>query len=190
MIRIVGIAGSCRRGSVNAALLNAAAAVVPDGVEITAASISDIPLYNGDLETDNGVPQAVEKLKDLVADSDALLLVSPEYNGSIPGVMKNTLDWMSRPPQDIERVFKDKPVAVTGASPGMAGTRLAQTAWLPVLRALGMKPWFGRQLYVSGAYKIFDESGRLADDDIRKRLERFVTDFAGFVSGQDQSGDS
>ena len=190
MTRIAGIAGSCRRGSVNAALLGAAAELAPDGVEIIAASIAEIPLYNGDLETDKGVPKAVEELKNLVARSDALLLVSPEYNNSIPGVMKNTLDWMSRPPSDIERVFKGKPVALTGATPGMVGTRLAQTAWLPVLRALGMKPWFGQQLYVGGASRIFDESGRLADDDMRKRLERFVTGFAGFVTGQNQTGDS
>ncbi len=189
MTRIAGIAGSCRRGSVNAALLGAAVELAPEGVEIITGSIVDVPLYNGDLETDTGVPQAVEELKNLVSRADALLLVSPEYNNSIPGVMKNTLDWMSRPPADIARVFKGKPVALIGATPGMVGTRFAQTAWLPVLRALGMNPWFGQQLYVGGAHKIFDESGRLMDDDIRMRLERFVTGFCEFVGGRDETGD-
>lgn len=181
MCKIAGIAGSIRRGSVNAALLQAAIEVAPDGIEILNAGIADIPLYNGDLEADHGVPSEVDQLKKIVGACDALLLVSPEYNNSIPGVMKNAIDWMTRPPKDIPGVFGNKPVALTGATPGMVGTRFAQTAWLPVLRALGMRPWFGQQLYVGSAKKIFDESGHLADEDMRERLTRFVQGFADYV---------
>ncbi len=190
MTRIAGIAGSCRRGPVNAALLGPAAELAPEGVEITIGSITDVPLYNGDLVIDTSVPQAVKELKDLIVRPDALLLVSPEYNSSIPGVMENTLDRMSRSPADIARVFKGKPVALTGATPGMVEIPFTQTAWLPVLRALVMKPWFGQQPDAGGAARIFDESARLADDDIRGRLGKFVTGFAGCVSGHNQTGDS
>jgi len=78
-----------------------------------------------------------------IAAADGLLLVTPEYNNSIPGVFKNAIDWLSRPPADISRVFGGKPVAIIGASPGGFGTILSQEAWLPVLRTLGTKPWFG-----------------------------------------------
>jgi NAD(P)H-dependent FMN reductase len=104
------------------------------------ASIRGIPLYDGDLEAEKGIPDAVQILKDLIASSDGLLLVTPEYNNAMPGVFKNAIDWLSRPPKDIRRVFGDRPVALMGATPGMGGTILGQNAWLPVLRTLGMRP--------------------------------------------------
>src|SRR5216683_7475771 len=138
-ITILGIAGSLRQGSYNAALLRAAAAAAPASCTVDIASIRGIPLYDGDVEAATGVPDVVETLKDRVAAADGLLLVTPEYNNSIPGVFKNAIDWLSRPPVDILRVFGGKPVAIIGASPGGFGTILSQEAWLPVLRTLGTR---------------------------------------------------
>jgi NAD(P)H-dependent FMN reductase len=109
------------------------------------------------------------------------LLVTPEYNNSIPGVFKNAIDWLSRPPADIPRVFGGKPVAVIGATPGRGGTLMAQSAWLPVLRTLGTAPWFGSRLLVSGASKVFGDDGRLIDDAVRSQLAEFLAGFAQFI---------
>src|SRR5262249_4792054 len=133
------------------------------------------------VESDQGIPETVRILKDRVAAADGLLLATPEYNNSIPGVMKNAIDWMSRPPKDIQRVFGNKPVALMGATPGQGGTMLAHAAWLPVLRTLGTRPWFGPRLYVSGAAKVVDASGRIADEAIRQTLAKFLTGFADFI---------
>jgi chromate reductase len=180
-ITILGIAGSLRQSSFNAALLRAAAAVAPAGCTVDIASIRGIPLYDGDVEAATGVPAAVETLKERIAAADGLLLVTPEYNNSMPGVFKNAIDWLSRPPQDIPRVFGGRPVALMGATPGGMGTVHAQTAWLPVFRTLGMQLWFGMLLYVSSAHTVFDASGTLLDEHIRERLRRYMTGFVAFV---------
>lgn len=181
MPSIVGIAGSLRKGSFNAALLRAAAEVAPAGTDLDIASIAGIPLYDGDLEREQGVPGVVTAIKERIAAADGLLIVTPEYNNSMPGVLKNAIDWLTRPPADIGRVFGDKPVAIMGATPGRGGTRLAQNAWLPVLRTLGTRPWFGKQLYVAGAGKVFDDDGKLVDVTVRKLLTELVAGFANFV---------
>ncbi len=184
MTTIGGIAGSLRKGSFNAALLRAAAEAAPAGTAVEIASIAGIPVYDGDLEAERGIPEVVAALKDRIAAADGLLLATPEYNGSLPGAFKNAVDWLSRPGKDIARVFGDKPVALTGATPGMGGTRLAQTAWLPVLRALGVRPWLGKQLYVAGAGQAFDAEGRLVDEKVRKLLSEFMSGFAEFVAAR------
>jgi NAD(P)H-dependent FMN reductase len=178
---IVGIAGSLRKSSYNRALLRAAAALAPDGLEVQIASIEGIPLYDGDREQQTGVPDEVAALKEAMVAADGLLLVTPEYNNSLPGVLKNAVDWLSRPPKDIARVFGDKPVAIMGATPGRGGTRMAQIAWLPVLRTLGMRLWTGKQLYVGGAGEAF-EKGELADPKIRELVADFMAGFARFVA--------
>ncbi|MGQ0721116.1 MAG: NADPH-dependent FMN reductase [Candidatus Eiseniibacteriota bacterium] len=183
MAKIIGIAGSLRRASFNAALLRAAAGLAPAGTEVEIASIAGIPLYDGDLESEHGIPETVAALKDRIAAADGLLLATPEYNQSVPGVFKNAVDWLSRPAKDIPRVFGGKPVAILGATPGAGGTRLSQTAWLPVLRALGARLWTEKQLYVAGAGQVFDAEGRLVDEKIRKLLAEFVSGFAAFVRG-------
>ena len=142
-MRIVGISGSLRTGSFNAALLRAAVEECP---------------------------------------KQATLFVTPEYNNSIPGVFKNAIDWMTRPPADVPRIFRGRAVGLIGASPGAFGTVLSQVAWLPIFRTLGMRPWFGQQLYVGGASKVFDASGRLADDAIRARLRKYMEGFVEFVA--------
>jgi NAD(P)H-dependent FMN reductase len=167
MATIVGISGSLRRGSYNAALLRAAAELAPPGLAIEVASIREFPLYDGDLEAEQGIPEPVRAVNDRIAVADGLLLVTPEYNNSIPGVFKNAIDWLSRPPKDIPRVFGGRPVALMGATPGPGGTILAQAAWLPVLRTLGMELWPGPRVYVSRADKAFDASGRLVDEAVR-----------------------
>ena len=181
MKKIVGLSGSLRGGSLNHALLQAATRLAPPGTTIEARSIRGIPLYDGDVEAAEGIPEAVQTLKDAIAQADGLLLVTPEYNNSIPGSFKNAIDWLSRPAADKARVFGGRPVALAGASPGAFGTMLAQAAWLPVVRALGMRPFFGASLYVSHAHKAFDEAGRLTDDAVRERLRRFLEGFAAFV---------
>ena len=178
---IIGIAGSLRRGSFNAALLRAAAEAVSPATRLEIASIREIPLYDGDVEAEKGVPDAVQKLKDRIASSNGLLLVTPEYNNSLPGVFKNAIDWLSRPAKDIARVFGDRPVALMGATPGPGGTILAQSAWLPVLRTLGTRPWFGARLLVSGAGKVFDEAGNLVDEHVRTQLKSFMAGFEQFI---------
>ncbi|MGH8035119.1 MAG: NADPH-dependent FMN reductase, partial [Lysobacterales bacterium] len=147
MTTIIGLSGSLRAASFNTALLRAAEASFPGIIE--QASIRGIPLYDADLESREGVPAEVEALKERIARAGGLLIASPEYNNSIPGVLKNTVDWLSRPPDDIPRVFYGKPVAVMGASPGGFGTILAQNAWLPILRTLRTRPWLEGRLMVS-----------------------------------------
>lgn len=177
-MKLVGISGSLRAGSYNTALLRAAQGLMPEGVELVEGSIRDIPLYDGDLERDAGIPDAVTGLKDLTAGADGLILFTPEYNNGVPGVFKNAIDWLSRPASDIARVFGGRPVAVLGASPSGFGTILSQAAWLPVLRTLGTAPWFEGRLMVARAGSAFDADGALIDDDIRKRLAGFVAGFA------------
>jgi len=178
---IVGISGSLRAASYNAGLLRAAAALFPAQIRI--APIRGIPLYDADLEERDGVPAQVQALKDQIAAASGLLLVSPEYNNAIPGVMKNAVDWLTRPSEDIARVFGDKPVAVIGVSPGGFGTILAQNAWLSVLRTLRTRPYFGGRLMVSGARKLFDEQGELQDEETRERLRTFLEGFIAFAEG-------
>src|SRR5258706_9079742 len=156
MARIIGISGSLRARSLNTALLRAAAGLTPVGTTIEIESIKGIPLYDGDLEASSGLPAAVVALKDRIAAADGLLLVTPEYNNSIPGVFKNAIDWLSRPDTDIARVFRGRPVAIMGASPGRFGTTLSQAVWLPVIRTLGMRPWFDERLLVFEARNMFD----------------------------------
>lgn len=178
---IVGIAGSLRKGSYNRALLEACIAAAPTGTDIIAGTIEGIPLYDGDLEESHGLPDAVVTLKTLVQEADGLLICSPEYNNSMPGVLKNALDWMSRG-GDMKAVFGGKPVAIAGASPGGFGTVLAQTAWLPVLKALGTTPWSGGRLMVSRAHTLFDAEGRLTDERTASEVSAFVSGFADFIS--------
>lgn len=184
MPNILGISGSLRRGSFNAALLRAATEVVPAGTTIEIASIRDIPLYDGDVEAEQGIIPPVSALKERVVASDGLLIVTPEYNNSIPGVLKNAIDWLSRPPADIKRVFGNRPIGMIGATPGRGGTNLAQAAWLPVLRTLGTRPYFGARLQVADASHVFDAEGRLVDERIRSELTKFVAGFAQFIAGE------
>jgi NAD(P)H-dependent FMN reductase len=182
MVKLLGISGSLRAQSYNAALLRAATGLVGEGAQLQVASIRGIPLYDGDVEAVEGIPPPVQALKAQVMACDGLLLATPEYNNGIPGVFKNAIDWLSRPASEIPRVFGDRPVAVIGASPGGFGTILSQDAWWPVLRTLRTRPWFGGRLMVSHAASVFDSEGLLADDKIRLQLQDFLAGFASFVA--------
>ena len=185
MATILGLSGSLRRGSFNTMLLRAAAGMVPAGTTIEIGSIEGIPLYNFDVEQE-GIPDAVEQLKARIVATHGLLLASPEYNGSIPGVLKNAIDWLSRPPSEIPKVFRERPVGVIGATPGAGGTGLAQIGWLAVLRTLGMAPWFGARVTAARVRDVFDADGRLVDETLRGQLQTYVNGFAKYVESCSQ----
>jgi chromate reductase len=176
MTTILGLSGSLRSASFNTGLLRAARDVAPDGVKVIIGSITGVPLFNADDEAANGAPPAVAELNRLMAETDGLLLVTPEYNNGIPGVFKNAIDWMSR--GEGLALFKGKPVAVLGASPGNFGTAQAQTHWHQVLRTLQTRPYWESRLMVSKARDLFDADGNLTDDKTRQRLTEFVAGFA------------
>jgi chromate reductase, NAD(P)H dehydrogenase (quinone) len=154
---------------------------MPEGARLQIESIGSIPLYDGDLEAAEGIPEPVVGLKEAIAAADGLLLATPEYNSSIPGVFKNAIDWLSRPPADIHRIFGGKAVALIGASPGGFGTILSQNAWLPVLHTLGAEFWSEERLHVSGAQGVFDDSGTLTDAGIKDRLRDFLRGLAALA---------
>jgi NAD(P)H-dependent FMN reductase len=188
--KLIGMAGSLRRGSFNLALLRAAAELMPDGAELAIHTIHGIPLYDADAEATQGIPQSVTDLKEAIVAADGLILATPEYNNSIPGVLKNAIDWLARPTADIERVFGGKPVAVLGASQGGFGTILSQNAWLPVLRYLKARPWFAGRLLVSRAQNAFDATGSLTDDAVREQLRQFMHGFVDFARSAATRGSS
>ncbi|TWI31481.1 NADPH-dependent FMN reductase [Paracoccus sulfuroxidans] len=181
MTKIVGISGSLRKASFNTGLLRAASQVMPEGATLEVHTIAGIPLYNADEEAETGIPPAVTALKEAMIAADGVLLVTPEYNNSIPGPFKNAIDWTSRPSEDIAKVFGGRPFAIMGASPGGFGTILAQNAWLPTLRTLGTDAWFGGRLMASRAGKAFSPEGELQDDAVRDQLRRFMDGFVQFI---------
>lgn len=180
MTKIAGIVGSLRKKSFNLWLLEAAKTMMPEGSSLEVVPIADIPLYNGDVEAE-GTPAAVTFAADRIAESDGLLFSSPEYNSGIPGVVKNTVDWLSRGP-NMKRVFADRPVGIIGATPGPGGTRLAQAAWLPVLRLLGTQFYAGKSVYIAGASQVFSEEGKLKDDKVREVLTAYLEGFVKFAA--------
>jgi chromate reductase len=178
MVHILGISGSLRQESFNTALLRNAEKLLPEGTTLELITLHGIPLYDGDLEASEGIPAAVAALKEKLRKADGVIIATPEYNNSIPGVLKNAIDWASRPSSDIATVFGGKPFALIGASPGAFGTLLSQTAWLPVLKTLGTNLWTGGSLLVPKAHEVFDAQGKLADAAIEKRLQKFLANFS------------
>jgi NAD(P)H-dependent FMN reductase len=184
MATILALVGSLRQGSYNLLLARAAAELAPTSVKVDIASIRGIPLYDGDVEARDGIPAEVDALKARIIAADGLLLVTPEYNNSIPGAFKNAIDWLSRPGSDIPRVFGERPTGVIGATPGPGGTRLSQNAWLPVLRVLGTRPYFGKSVFVASAAQAFEENGTLHDEKLKSVLTGYMAAFSAFVSDQ------
>src|SRR2546430_16723849 len=162
MTKVLGISGSLRRGSYNSAVLRAAARLMPEDSTLDIGSLRGVPYYEGDGEG-QGIPASVSQLKEAIIAADGVLLVTPEYNNSIPGVFKNAIDWLSRPSSDIKRVFGGRAFAIMGASLSAFGTTLSQAAWLPVLRTLGTQTWFGGRPLVALAAGVFGEEGALKD---------------------------
>jgi len=182
-MKIIALSGALRRASYNTALLRAAAALAPEGVTIELRTLHGIPLYDGDVEAE-GIPDAVTTLREAIRAADALLISTPEYNNSIPGVLKNGLDWLSRPSGEGARLFGGKPTALIGATPGGFGTVQSQDALLSVLRAFGNDFWMGGRLMVSRTGTVFDADGQLVDDKVRAQLQQFVQGFVAFVQGR------
>ncbi|MCC6913008.1 MAG: NAD(P)H-dependent oxidoreductase [Rhodospirillaceae bacterium] len=181
MTTIVGLAGSLRKASFNAGLLRAAKELAPAGVALQIESIRGIPLYDGDEEAAHGLPETVKALKDKIAAADGLLIVTPEYNNSMPGVFKNAIDWLTRPANDVKRVFGGKRVGLIGATPSGWGTLLSQASWLVVLRNIGAQHWSGGRLAVSKAGELFDAGGDLKDEAARAQLKTYMEGFAAFL---------
>ena len=137
MVTIVGISGSLRKHSFNAGLLRAAAEAVPEGYTLAIESIKGIPLYDGDLEAAEGIPAVVSELKERIASADGLLMVTPENNNSIPGVFKNAIDWLTRPPADRRRIFGNLPIGLMGATPGNFGTAFSTVCMASSVACIG-----------------------------------------------------
>lgn len=189
MTKLLGISGSLRAGSYNTALLRTAVPLAPNGTTLDIALLQDIPLYNGDLEEKEGVPQAVKDLKARILACDGLILATPEYNNGIPGVFKNAIDWLSRPTPDIPDAFLHRPVAIMGASPGGFGTLLSQNSWLSVLRALGMQHWSGGRMLVSRVHQYANEKGEIEDEDLHAQLRKFLSGYIDFVKDKKSGSD-
>ena len=181
-MRVLGIAGSLRRGSYNRLLLEAVGDCAPPGMVIRIyEELASIPVFDQDLElaTSGSGPESVRRFRRQVAWADGLLVATPEYNQSIPGVLKNAIDWLSRP--GPEEVLIGKPVAVVGASSGRWGTRLAQAALRQVLFATESLVMPKPALFVREAESLFDEAGRLVDQPTRQDLKNFLMSFASWI---------
>jgi chromate reductase, NAD(P)H dehydrogenase (quinone) len=170
-ITVLGIAGSLRTASFNRSALAAAREHAPEGMRIISfEKLGEIPLYNEDVKA-VGFPAPVAELRAAIADADALLFVTPEYNFSVPGVLKNALDWVSRPP-DMPLI--GKPAAIMGASPGLMGTVRAQLHLRQILSGLNMPLLNRPEVLIREAGSKFDASGRLIDEDTRKRIRTLL----------------
>lgn len=168
-VKILGIAGSLRKGSYNKKVLRAASDLTLPNTEIVIFDIKDIPLYNEDIE--KPLPKPVLELKRQIISSDAILFVTPEYNYSIPGVLKNVIDWGSRPFGDNS--WNDKPVAIIGASPGGFGTIRAQMQLRQTFIFTNMHP-INHELFISHVADKFDENSSLTDDDLKAKIADII----------------
>lgn len=178
MLRVLGIAGSLRSGSYNRVLLRATQELAPGHMQITLFDLAPIPPYNSDVEA-QGEPASVVALKSAIREADAVLIATPEYNRSIPGVVKNALDWASRPP--TRSVLDGKPVAVMGASTGSFGTVRAQAHLQQLCVATNMLAMNRPQLFVAHAKGKFDDHGQLVDQDTRERLAKLLDALADWI---------
>jgi chromate reductase len=174
-INILGFAGSLRKGSYNRALLRATLELVPEDVQLEIFELDAIPVFNQDLE--NSLPDKVKEFKTKIKAADAILMVTPEYNYSIPGVMKNAIDWASRPPGT--NPFSEKPVAIMSASTGMLGGSRAQYHLRQCFVFLNMRPVMKPEVFVNFAEQKFDTEGKLIDEKtkgiIRDLLKSLIT---------------
>jgi chromate reductase len=173
-VHILGISGSLRKQSFNTASLRASMSLLPPGVSMEIFDISAIPLYNEELY-EQGFPAPVQLMRDKIAAADALLFATPEYNYSIPGVLKNAIDWASRPPA---QPFDGKPIAMMGASPGALGTARSQYHLRQVFIYLNGLILNRPEVMIAAAPSRFDANGKLTDaataEHIRKLLEALV----------------
>lgn len=176
--KIVGLCGSLRKGSYNAMLLKTAGELLPEGIDFEIVPFDDIPVYNADddMPAVGERPESVVKFRNALAEASAFIIASPEYNYSIPGGLKNAIDWASR---GKDSPLMHKPVAVMGATQGMWGTVRMQTAFLPVFTFLNMNPVLQPEVLIAQAQNKFDENGKLTDEMaigiIKKKLENLIS---------------
>jgi chromate reductase len=189
-LRVLGIAGSLRRGSHNRRLLEAAAEAAPSRMTLSLYDrLAALPLFDEDLErTTGGGPGPVWQLRDEVAAADALLIATPEYNWSIPGGLKNAIDWLSRPAP--AEPLAGKPVAVIGASSGQWGTRLAQSHLRQILTATESVVMPAPAIFIRKAERMFDVNGRLGDPPTREALASLLRRFAQWIDATAAGGKS
>ena len=178
-IRVAGIPGSLRQGSLNKALLRAAVELAPAGMEIkTYTGLGDIPPYNDDVFT-KGDPEAVAVLKAAINEADAMLIATPEYNYGVPGVLKNAIDWASRPSGNS--VLNRKPAAIMGCSPGLGGTIRAQHALRQSFVFTDTYVMQQPEIKIPSVAPLFDASGRLTDENTRQHVKKFLEAFVVWV---------
>lgn len=170
-IKVLGFSGSLRKKSYNGALLKNALYLKPDNMELEIFDLLSIPLYNDDIR-DLGYPEPVMIFRKKIANADALLIATPEYNYSVPGVLKNAIDWASRPP---DQSFDSKPVAIIGASGGISGTIRAQTHLRDICVCVNMIPLNKPQFYIQKAKEQFDAEGNLINEAVRSQLKKLLS---------------
>ncbi|MFM7227974.1 MAG: NADPH-dependent FMN reductase [Betaproteobacteria bacterium] len=170
-MHILGISGSLRQGSLNTAALRSCAALLPDGVTFSLADLAAVPLYNEDLRV-QGLPPSVQQLREQIKAADAIVIATPEYNYSFPGVLKNAIDWASRPP---EQPFDGKPIALIGATPGGLGTSRAQYQLRQVFIYLNGHVLNRPEVMISAAPSKFDADGKLVDETTTENLRKLLT---------------
>jgi len=169
-MHILGISGSLRQGSLNTAALRACASLLPEGVTLSLADLSEVPLYNEDIRT-QGLPSSVQQLREQIKAADAILIATPEYNYSFPGVLKNAIDWASRPP---DQPFDGKPIALMGATPGGLGTSRAQYHLRQVFIYLNGHVLNRPEVMISAAPTKFDNDGKLTDESTAENLRKLL----------------
>ena len=179
VFNVVGFAGSLRGGSYNRALLRAATELAPSALHIVIHELDGIPLYNGDVEA-AGAPTSVVELRDAIRTAEGLLIATPEYNHGVPGVLKNTIDWLSRPPRDS--VLNGKVAAVMGASPGMTGTARGQSQLRQAFVFTNTYALLQPEVLVGRAQEKFDADGRLVHQATRDVLATFLERFADLLA--------
>ncbi|HEX3265219.1 MAG TPA: NADPH-dependent FMN reductase [Candidatus Limnocylindrales bacterium] len=177
-LNVVGIAGSLRRGSYNRGLIRAAIDLAPAGMRVTTQELDDLPMFNADIEAD-GDPGPVRRLKDAIGAADALLIATPEYNRCVPGVLKNAIDWASRPAR--QSVLTNKPVAIMGASTGGGGTARAQAHLRDGLGYTNGLVLPQPEVLVPFAASRFDDAGNLHDDETKDALGELLVALAEWV---------
>lgn len=177
-LTILAFAGSLRRGSYNRALLRSAVELAPVGMRIEIFDLAEVPLYNGDVEAE-GDPEAVASLKRAIAAADGILMATPEYNHGVPGVMKNAVDWVSRPPRAAP--LGGKPVGIIGASPGITGSARGQSQLRQAFEFTDSYCMPQPELLVARAHEKFDEQGNLTDPETARYLARYLAAFAAWV---------
>jgi chromate reductase, NAD(P)H dehydrogenase (quinone) len=176
---VCGIAGSLRRESYNRALLRAAQELAPEGMEIRIFDrMADLPLFNQDVEAE-GDPEPVQALKNAIGEAAALLIATPEYNHGVPGVLKNAIDWASRPPRDS--VLAGKPTAIFGASPGITGSARAQSQLRQAFVFTDTPVLAQPEILVYRAHEKFDADGRLTDGKTREFVGRLLDRLADWT---------